>query len=105
MNEWSAKEEKEYCKWTLRCSEFPMLIDIKQHCIYCASHPKSMDVLLQYPDSRSMMSTLTRKQQYEFTESYLNQFTEGSVFWMDKFNVEEILKVAQNAGGFFSDYY
>lgn len=92
-------------KLNIDISEFPLLIDIKQHCIYHARYPKSMDVLLQYPDSRAMMSTLTRKQQYEFKENYLYRFTEGSVFWMDQLNVEEILKLAQDAEDFLKEYY
>ena len=99
------EKEKEIMRFILECSEFPLLIDIKQHCIYCARYPKPMEKLLQYPDSRSMMSTLTRKQQYEFKTDYLYEFMLHSVFWMDMLDVEEILDLSHDAKGFYEYYW
>ena len=91
---YNKKEWKEIIELVMWISESHLNIDFTHHCIYYGREKKSMEELLKYPDSKTMMSTLTRKQQYEFTEQYFTYFIENSVFWLIELDIDEILRLS-----------
>lgn len=91
---YNKKEWKEIIELVMWISESHLNIDFTEHCIYCGYEIKSREELLKYPDSKTMMSTLSRKQQYEFTEQYFTYFIENSVFWLKELDIDEILRLS-----------
>ena len=96
----SFDDEDEYVDFIMSCSEFSLMIDMSLHCIYCGYVEMTKDELLKRPDSRTMMATLTMKQQDEFHVSYLYNFIECSVIWLEKMDVERILSLADDIKDF-----
>ncbi|WP_294476192.1 hypothetical protein [uncultured Ruminococcus sp.] len=95
---------EEFLKLDQMASEFQLIVDFTERCIYKGFYAKQREKLLSIPDSRSMMATLTRKQQYEFTTDDFIDFTLDSIFWMDKLPVKELLELSKD-NDVFSKYY
>lgn len=98
-------EERELNHRCAMDSEFPLIIDFTQHCIYCARFPRTAEQLRQRPDSRTMMQRLTRRQQHAFKTDFLIDFIAQSVFRMDELNLPEILSLSRTAKGFYRYYW
>lgn len=102
---YDAKEWKEILGEVMWISEYHLNIDFTEHCIYCGRRVKSREELLKYPGSRTMMSTLSRKQQYEFKTCYLENFIKNSVFWLKELDFEEVLRLSCIPYSFDSKYF
>ena len=102
---YNKKDWKESIELGMMISESHLNIDFTHHCIYYGREIKSMEELIRYPDSKTMMSTLSRKQQYEFTEQYLTYFIENSVFWLKELDFEEVLRLSYFPYSVYSKYF
>jgi|GEM_PF-2795870 hypothetical protein len=96
---------EEFVEMDMLASEFNLNIDFANHCIYYGRRIKSREELLKYPDSRTMMPTLTRRQQTGFKTDYFMTFIEKSVFWLEELNVSEILRLSAHSAGFRKYYW
>lgn len=76
-------------------SELPLIVDFTERCIYCSRKPLTRSQLLQKTDSRKMLSTLTRRQYA--AGDFMYGFLVKSVIWLDRVDVDEIIRLSGKA--------
>ena len=85
-----------------RYSEFPLIVDFTQRCIYYSESPLPGAELFRRKDSLEMLPTLSRRRYSE--GGFIRDFLMESVIWLDKLDLDQIIELSGRAEGFYRYY-